>query len=272
MRDTFYGIICLTRANLDSPWVLFEAGALSKLDASHISTFLLGLKPSDIKSPLADFQATLYNEADVKKLIKSINNSLEHPRAETNLEGTWRLWWPEFKSKIDPLELRSKEETSESEQEATVANPGALEEILTLVREQQRLLSAPEMVLPPDYLRTIVRQVRMFDDVAQARRKAVASNDLDTDLAGAHLFGATLDGTRLVEATLKMDPTPVVDRAAAVTKRIGDKIVGNKKTRVFYLATAADLPGESNRVYFESVEEATGAGFTPTSDVDFRDL
>jgi len=72
--------------------------------------------------------------------------------------------------------------------------------------------------------------------------------------------------------TTGMETAPVVDRAAEVTKRTGGKIVGNKKTRVFHLASAADLPGESNRVYFDSVEEATGAGFTPAPDVDFRDL
>jgi len=69
-----------------------------------------------------------------------------------------------------------------------------------------------------------------------------------------------------------METAPVVDRAAEVTKRTGGKIVGNKKTRVFHLASAADLPGESNRVYFDSVEEATGAGFTPAPDVDVRGL
>ncbi len=72
--------------------------------------------------------------------------------------------------------------------------------------------------------------------------------------------------------TTGMETAPVVDRAAEVAERTGGKIVGNKKTRVFHLASAADLPGESNRVYFDSVEEATGAGFTPTPDVDFRDL
>jgi len=72
--------------------------------------------------------------------------------------------------------------------------------------------------------------------------------------------------------TTGMETAPVVDRAAEVTKRTDGKIVGNKKTRVFHLASAADLPGESNRVYFDSVEEATGAGFTPAPDVDFRDL
>ena len=72
--------------------------------------------------------------------------------------------------------------------------------------------------------------------------------------------------------TTGMETALVVDRAAEVTKRTGGKIVGNKKTRVFHLASAADLPGESNRVYFDSVEEATGAGFTPAPDVDVRGL
>ena len=88
--------------------------------------------------------------------------------------------------------------------------------------------------------------------------------------AAATIAPSTPDNT--ATPTTGMETAPVVDLAAEVAERTGGKIVGNKKTRVFHPAGAADLPGESNRVYFDSVEEATGAGFTPAPDVDFRDL
>jgi len=68
--------------------------------------------------------------------------------------------------------------------------------------------------------------------------------------------------------TTGMETAPVVDRAAEVAERTSGKFVGNKKTRKVHLATSSDLPGESNRVYFESVEEATAAGFTPAPNED----
>jgi hypothetical protein len=53
------GIICLTPDNLTAPYVLFESGAISKtVEKAFVCTLLIGLEPSDITGPLADFQAT----------------------------------------------------------------------------------------------------------------------------------------------------------------------------------------------------------------------
>jgi hypothetical protein len=50
------GIICLTRDNTEKPWLLFEAGALSKsLEKGLVCTLLFGLEPADIKGPLTQF-------------------------------------------------------------------------------------------------------------------------------------------------------------------------------------------------------------------------
>ena len=57
-----FGIICLTPNNMHSDWILFEAGALSKtIVNTHVSPVLIGLEPSDIHGPLAQFQATRAN-------------------------------------------------------------------------------------------------------------------------------------------------------------------------------------------------------------------
>jgi len=155
LSECSYGIICLTRSNLNMPWIMFEAGALSKLDTSHVAPFLLGLKPSEVKSPLADFQITSYNEEDVKRLIRSINASLDRPRADANLERSWRLWWPDFKAQIDSLEAKVDQAIEEPQRDVGVTNQDTLEEILELVREQRRLLSSPEALLPRDYLASL---------------------------------------------------------------------------------------------------------------------
>jgi len=159
LSECSYGIICLTRSNLNMPWILFEAGALSKLDTSHVAPFLLGLKPSEVKSPLADFQITSYNEEDVKRLIRSINASLDRPRANANLEGAWRLWWPDFKAQIDALEAKVDQATEAPQRDVGVTNQETLEEILELARDQRRLLGSPEAVLPEAYITRIVRNV-----------------------------------------------------------------------------------------------------------------
>jgi len=55
------GIVCLTPENLGAPWLLFEAGALSKTvdDKARLYTYLLGgLEHQHIKAPLGIFHGT----------------------------------------------------------------------------------------------------------------------------------------------------------------------------------------------------------------------
>src|SRR5258707_22079 len=59
-----FGIVCLTRENLEAPWVIFEAGALSKsFKEASVSTLLVGgLGIADIKGPLSHFQHTIFEK------------------------------------------------------------------------------------------------------------------------------------------------------------------------------------------------------------------
>src|SRR5262245_58417370 len=47
LSETSVGIICVTRDNIGSAWLNFEAGALGRaLPTSRVCTFLHGLKPT----------------------------------------------------------------------------------------------------------------------------------------------------------------------------------------------------------------------------------
>jgi hypothetical protein len=49
LKDTHFGILCLTRENLAAPWLLFEAGALAKaIDSARVVPVLLGVARSDL--------------------------------------------------------------------------------------------------------------------------------------------------------------------------------------------------------------------------------
>lgn len=49
LDQSSYGILCVTRENLQAPWLNFEAGALSKsVDKSRVSPFLFSVKRSEI--------------------------------------------------------------------------------------------------------------------------------------------------------------------------------------------------------------------------------
>lgn len=109
------GIICLTKDNFNAPWILFEAGALSKIKADYVCTFLFDLKPGDIEYPLAQFQHTVNTKDDIYKLVTTINNlapksndrSLTESVLKTSFETYWKLL-AENLEKTPALEKQSK--------------------------------------------------------------------------------------------------------------------------------------------------------------------
>jgi hypothetical protein len=85
LESSNIGIICLTRDNTEKPWILFEAGALSKsIEKSHVCTLLFDIEPTDVKGPLTSFQATKFLRDDFKKLVTTINSAA----GETRLDGS----------------------------------------------------------------------------------------------------------------------------------------------------------------------------------------
>lgn len=144
LDECSYGIVCLTRTSLNSPWVNFESGALSKhVDNSRVSTFLLGLSPKDVSYPLAQFQHTDYAEADVKKLLESVNRHLPGgPISQSLLDNAFNMWWPELQKQLDPLAEEASQEDIERPHAVEATKEDTLEQILELVREQHRLVSS----------------------------------------------------------------------------------------------------------------------------------
>lgn len=163
LEDSSFGVLCVTPHNLEAPWLNFEAGALSKaFSTSNVSPFLFGLKPSDLKkSPLLQFQSTLYDKKDLLKLVLSINNALGKEKLdEHKLKTTFDVWFENLKSKLDPLLNEAKVQKPSTAVEAEKPNNSeAMEEILELSREQYKLLRNPEAVLPPDYLLNLINSL-----------------------------------------------------------------------------------------------------------------
>ena len=63
LQASALGIFCLTKENLTKPWIMFEAGALSKqLDSSRVCPVLFGVESADLEGPLVQFQASPFSE------------------------------------------------------------------------------------------------------------------------------------------------------------------------------------------------------------------
>jgi hypothetical protein len=112
LKQTSYGIICLTRHNISAPWMNFEAGAISNaIRQSRVSPFLFHVESDRVTGPLQQFQQTIYgkeeilNQQEIFKLISSINDALEEAQRipRERLMREFRQWWGELKDKLDEI-------------------------------------------------------------------------------------------------------------------------------------------------------------------------
>ena len=139
-----YGILCVTRDNIDSNWLLFEAGALSKhLGKSKVTPLLFGLKVTDLSGPLKQFQAAIFNKTEMLKVLQSINKVLPTPLPEKQLEITYEKWWPDLESRVKQI-LEEEPEDGEPIR----SDRELLEEILLLTRTNIRRAQIASRISP----------------------------------------------------------------------------------------------------------------------------
>jgi hypothetical protein len=96
------GLVCLTARSLDSQWVLFEAGALSTAVAlrtgeARIFTYLLGVDPAALPSPLSVYQSTVATMEDTLRLINSLLGYLKLDQVGAGaFAPAWDDLWPKL--------------------------------------------------------------------------------------------------------------------------------------------------------------------------------
>jgi hypothetical protein len=129
LEESSFGIICLTSDNLKAPWLLFEAGALSKaIDESHVVPYLLNLKSTNVAGPLAQFQSVSADKEGTLKLIRSINEVRERKLLEEKLLKLFNKWWPDLEEKLQIIPA------VEEDKDIDRSDRALLEEILELLR------------------------------------------------------------------------------------------------------------------------------------------
>ncbi len=133
LEKTNFGILCITHDNMSEPWILFEAGALSKkLGQASVSPFLINLPVSELKGPLAQFNATKNNKEDIFKLVQTISKKTkENALSDNDLQEIFEHWWPKLEENLN----KAKAEAEGSQMEETIRpDRELLEEILQLCR------------------------------------------------------------------------------------------------------------------------------------------
>ncbi len=160
LRDSSYGLLCVTADNVDAKWLNFEAGALSvAFESSRVSPVLLNVRKSDLSGPLTQFQATACNKDDVHLLLQSINEACgERALSEERLHEGFRMWWPRLESDVaEILHVPSNQTPAPRSR----GQKELLEEVLNLVRDQQRMLS--QTLMEPEKLVAMIRDIPEAD-------------------------------------------------------------------------------------------------------------
>jgi len=103
LSNDMIGVICITPENQDSQWLLFEAGAISKvIEEAKVCPILIGMDKTDLKGPLSQFQATSLDKVDIYNLMCSLNNLLgDYKREKELLKEEFEEKWDNFKKSID---------------------------------------------------------------------------------------------------------------------------------------------------------------------------
>lgn len=144
LKETKYGIVCLTRSNTKADWVLFEAGALAKsIQDTYVCPFLIDLEPSYVpRGPLTLFQSKKSNKEGTWELVRSLNRALgDKALDEERLRRTFERCWPDLEGTLNSL---PEEGTG-----PVVARPDSdvLAEVLDLVRELARRAATEEEII-----------------------------------------------------------------------------------------------------------------------------
>lgn len=147
LEDSTFGILCVTRENINAPWLTFEAGALSKtMDKSFVSPFLFDIKRSEVDGPILQFQSTIFEKDDLQKLINTLNKACDKDRLPSErLTKALEVWYPTLESELNALKEHSPSEEEKPEETLKDAHSQeVLEEILELSRINQKLIRNPE--------------------------------------------------------------------------------------------------------------------------------
>ena len=135
------GVLCVTSENVARPWLNFEAGALARGlgDKGRLIPYLLDFaSPSDLGSPLSQFNAVLADREGTWKLVTTLDGLDERPRSKQELRGVFdNYFWPLLRDQIEPIKA------SRPEPAPTRSDGDKLDELLEIGRQLLRRSEAP---------------------------------------------------------------------------------------------------------------------------------
>lgn len=182
LNDINFGIICVTPSNQASPWINFEAGAISKnVGFGKVVPYLHGLTiPNMSNGPLKQFQAKESTKQGTLDILIAINSLLDSPLQAEVLEDALDASWDRYISALDSINISPQDEalavrSSEDKMDEIISllnSTSTIDEIKNLNRSVKFLTvlatdgkTDPEKIIP-NINRMLSLQARAFLRVA----------------------------------------------------------------------------------------------------------
>jgi hypothetical protein len=167
LTEIEFGILMVTRENCTAPWIMFEAGVLSKSVKARVIPVLCETERLDIaNTPLSQFQNARVTNDDIWQVLVAINSACARPLDEARLKNTFDKWWPDFESSFKKIKftdpaaaLKSTGAKADSTRLDKIEN--ALEGIMSsLQRSITRDRPTPPM--PNPYVKVVTKDGQRF--------------------------------------------------------------------------------------------------------------
>jgi hypothetical protein len=248
LQESNFGIICVTKDNLVSPWILFESGALAKSMADgRVIPLLLDLDFKEISGPLAQFQAKKADEEGIRELVISLNKAAQSPDPDERLLKIFGPLYADLGEKISAIPS-SGQPTKQTRSQGEI-----LEELVSGVRSVEmrvREIGDEE----PSMRRRMRRRVHpeMLFELSHMLRRT--PNDPIMILVSASLVREELpwlyelaaEAYRCINSGNKVDAAKAIDQYRSALKlassgRMMDLFGMGSKDTIFFLRDALEF-------------------------------
>lgn len=186
------GILCVTEANQNEPWLLFEAGALAKtVEKTFVCPYLIGITPIDLSpGPLTQFMAKTATKAGTWELVQRINEAADDRRVENaRLERLFERSWSTLDERLRGF---PKPEVQQPRRPLSDMVAETLELVRSLTRAED---SAPKQV-------EMLSALRNFFGSIQRRGYTLTSRQMDA------ISQLSSSGLRELRRELEAHPAP----------------------------------------------------------------
>jgi hypothetical protein len=175
LTKTDYGIVLLSAANKEKPWINYEGGALATLLGRRVATVLLDLRTAEVNTPLAPFQATLFDQREsvlklFTEIVQSATPKFPKQSIETLFAAEWEKiresWKPDEHTEVRPRPQQEMLEEVVNSVRSLAKGQAILAHRLENTTSVQRLQRRSRITSPPasDFHEYLADQVRVMSE------------------------------------------------------------------------------------------------------------